>query len=87
MREWLIALITRWMTRMVKGSGVQQGESIEVEKHPPCPICGEDWDESEIFCYHCGYEEKDEELPLHPPPVRTGCLTDPGNLIGETTRM
>jgi hypothetical protein len=50
-----------------------------------CIICGEEWEEGEIFCYHCGYQQSDDELPLHPPPVMTGSLTDPEGHINAPT--
>ncbi len=56
------------------------GEETEVSD---CKICGEEWEEGEIFCYHCGFQQSDDELPLHPPPTRTGSLTDPEGHINS----
>ncbi|HDS29801.1 MAG TPA: zinc ribbon domain-containing protein, partial [Firmicutes bacterium] len=88
MRMWLliqIEIFLRWLlgTKKQAEEAVQEVEEPEL---PPCPICGEIWDKGEIFCYHCGYELKDENLPLNPPPTRTDSLTDPDNFLDEQSR-
>jgi len=88
MREWLILQLTKLIMAIMGRKGADTPVETEGAKTEPaqvkCPICGEDWDEGEIFCYHCGYEQKDEELPLHPPPERTGELTDPDAFLDES---
>lgn len=79
---------------MMFGNWLQRSQSKTLEEKPPedsvpeelppCPICGEVWDVKEIFCYYCGYQMSDEELPLHPPPVRTESLTDPDGILDES---
>ncbi len=90
MRQWLVMMVTNWLQRLL-GSTQQPASPDEVEAEseeamPPCPICGEEWEEGEIFCYHCGYQLFDQKLPLHPPPERTGALTDPDGKLDEATR-
>ncbi len=86
MREWLVMMVTNWLERSrSKTLEEKPPEDSEPEELPPCPICGEVWDEKEIFCYYCGYQLSDEELPLHPPPVRTGSLTDPDGILDESS--
>ena len=88
MREMLIMWITNFV-RFLLGSKNQavDADKIDEEEIPPCPICGEEWDKDEIFCYHCGYELVDAELPLNPPPERTGAVTDPDGVLGEEIRI
>lgn len=87
MREMLIMWITNFV-RFLLGAKKQavDADEIEEEEIPPCPICGEEWEKDEIFCYHCGYESIDAELPLHPQPERTGAVTDPDGVLGEDIR-
>jgi len=92
MREWLVLELTRLIQRLL-GSRQPSGSSAEAASEEPpaeeekkCPICGEEWEKGEIFCYHCGYELRDEEIPLHPPPQRTGALTDPDGILAEADR-
>lgn len=92
MREWLIMMITNWLqgTRTkaepenVEGVEVKEEEKVEL---PPCPICGEEWDEKEIFCYYCGYQMSDEEIPLHPPPERKSGFSDPDEILNEAESL
>ena len=56
------------------------------EEEVRCPVCGEEWEKGEIFCYFCGYEQRDENNPLHPPPVRDSVIVDPDNLL-ETSSV
>jgi hypothetical protein len=91
MKEWLQFFLMNLIRRLMgsksapSADDIDDGEvkKVEVVEEIFCPICGEKWDEGEIFCYACGYEIKDEELPLHPPPEKTGALVDPDGLIGE----
>lgn len=88
MREWLMLQLSNFL-RSVLGHTPQpstDGEAGE-EVLESCPICGEEWEKGEAFCYHCGYEIRDEELPLHPPPQRTGGLSDPGEYLEAVERM
>lgn len=90
MRKWLLYYI-RQLFIYVMGSTEPtnpdeiegSGEEVQEELEKICPICGEPWEEGEIFCYHCGYELRDEEVPLNPPPERTGAITDPDGLVDE----
>jgi len=50
-----------------------------------CPVCGETWEKGEIFCYYCGYERKDDENPLHPPPLRDGVIVDPDSILDDVS--
>ena len=89
MREWLIMMISNWFSGMRTKSGpntetVENVESEEKTAMPPCPICGEVWDEKEVFCYYCGYQTSDENIPLHPPPERNSGLTDPDKVLPES---
>ena len=96
MREWFIFWLNSLVRRLLGTKAVPSAQAIEQEageekedkkkEETFCPICGERWDEGELFCYACGYELRDEELPLHPPPVRTGGLTDPDGLIDKDVR-
>jgi hypothetical protein len=94
MKEWLTFLLTNLIRKLMGSKVAPSADAIENEgakkeeivEEKFCPICGEKWDEGEIFCYACGYEIKDEELPLHPPPERTGALVDPDGLIGEAAK-
>jgi len=58
---------------------ISEPEAEEVK----CPVCGEAWEKGEIFCYYCGYERKDDENPLHPPPVRDGVIVDPDSILDK----
>lgn len=86
MREWFIMMVSNWLQRLQPKSREEKPpEDSAPEEFSPCPICGEVWDEKEIFCYYCGYQMSDEELPLHPPPVRTESLTDPDGILDESS--
>ncbi|MCX6645634.1 MAG: hypothetical protein NTY09_04655 [bacterium] len=88
MREWLVIWITNWLYRAraearASNAAVEAEISGEKVELPPCPICGEVWDEKEIFCYYCGYQLSDENIPLYPPPKRNSGLTDPDCVLPE----
>jgi len=86
MREMLVIWLTNFLRGLLGKTSQQEPsepEQSEEEGLVKCPDCGEEWDKGEIFCYHCGYELSDEEIPLHPPPVRTGALTDPDKVLNE----
>ncbi len=87
MREWLILQLTRFLQfifRAGKQPEEEEGKAEEEKKIALCPICGEEWEEDAIFCCYCGYEQSDEDAPLHPPPERTGSLTDPDKILVES---
>jgi len=84
MKQWLIMMLANWLKKHARRNQPEdfvEEEEKEEEVLPPCPICGMEWEKGETFCYICGYEQKDENLPLHPPPERTGALTDPGQVL------
>jgi|WetSurMetagenome_2_1015567.scaffolds.fasta_scaffold437855_2 hypothetical protein len=88
MREWLIMMITNWLhvkrtEAKADGAVVEPEKSGEKVEQPLCPICGEVWDTKENFCYYCGYQLVDENIPLHPPPDRNSGLTDPDSVLPE----
>jgi predicted RNA-binding Zn-ribbon protein involved in translation (DUF1610 family) len=88
MREWLVIMITNWLHRTrveahASDAAVEAEISEEKVELHPCPICGEVWDEKENFCYYCGYQLSDENIPLHPSPLRTTGLTDPDCVLPE----
>jgi len=87
MRQMLVIWLTNFLRGLLGKTSQQEPsepEQSEEEGLVKCPDCGEEWDKGEIFCYHCGYELSDEEIPLHPPPVRTGALTDPDKALTES---
>jgi hypothetical protein len=61
----------------------ENAEAAEEPKpeHPPCPTCGEEWDGDAAFCYYCGYQESDEDNPLHPTPVLDGGVCDAAGVL------
>ncbi len=79
MREKLVAVLTKIIMWILGYVSIPDNPDRKL-----CPVCGEDWDGEEIFCYNCGYEIKDEEHPLHPPPDKSGRLIDPDGLIDES---
>lgn len=86
MRQILIVWLTNFLRGLLGKTGRQETsepDQPEEEGLAKCPDCGEDWDKGEIFCYHCGYELSDEDNPHHPPPARTGALTDPDKVLNE----
>jgi hypothetical protein len=84
MRQLLIIWLTNFLRNLLGRTSAAAPETDEEEEEmEKCPDCGEEWDKGEIFCYFCGYELSDEENPLHPPPVRTGALTDTDNVLNE----
>lgn len=87
MRQMLIIWLTNFLRGLLgKTGGEEPAEDDTASSDEPgkCPICGEEWDKGEVFCYHCGYELVDESIPLHPPPDRTGVLTDPDGILDES---
>jgi hypothetical protein len=63
-------------------NGTQTAEAEEeAPPHPPCPTCGEEWEGKAVFCSYCGYEDTDEEIPLHPPPKFTGGIADTAGVL------
>ena len=51
--------------------------------HDPCPTCTEEWEGGAVFCDLCGYQETDEENPLHPPPVLEDGVADAAGMFSE----
>ncbi len=49
--------------------------------HDPCPTCTEEWEGGAIFCDLCGYQETDEENPLHPTPVLEDGVADAAGMF------
>jgi hypothetical protein len=86
MREWLILKIAQFIQWLLGAKKRAEAAMAPGDELAPCPICGEMWEKGAIFCYHCGFEQKDEMLPLHPSPVRTGSLTDPDGVLDEKDR-
>lgn len=79
--------IENWLNRRMEQ--LKQLEKPEEADHSPCPICGEEWEKGAIYCYFCGYEEKDVLLPLNPRPERPSrdeAIADPDNVIDEETK-
>jgi hypothetical protein len=96
MKEWLAFFLGNLFRKLMGSKAHASGQTVadEAAKQKEeeeaedifCPICNEQWEKGEIFCIYCGYELRDEELPLHPPPVRSGGLTDPDGLIEKDVR-
>jgi len=86
MREQLIMLITNFLKTILKRHMPPSPEEKPEGEVKNCPICGEVWEEGADYCYFCGYQLSDENIPLHPPPVRTGVLTDTDGKIPEPAR-
>ena len=65
------------------------GEGEEEPKHPPCRTCNEEWDGTAVFCSYCGYEDSDEENPLHQAPAFTSGVYDAAGVLsdGEITSL
>ncbi len=89
MREWLVIWLSHFLRSLLGRTSSPATEAKESEKEEPakCPICGEEWEKGEVFCYHCGYEEKDRELTLFPPPEHSGALVDPDGVIDKESRQ
>jgi uncharacterized Zn finger protein (UPF0148 family) len=85
MREWLAFKLMALIQKLLSwGKSSAPKKEQKEETLQTCPICGVPWEEKEIFCANCGYELRDEELPLNSPPERTGTVTDPdGHIAGE----
>lgn len=83
MRQWLIYKIAMFIQKLtcMRKKNPDEEQPEEIEETPPCPICGMEWYKNDPFCANCGYEPKDESLPLHPPPARTGEITDPDGFL------
>jgi uncharacterized membrane protein YgcG len=58
-------------------------EQDEKPDHPPCPTCKEEWEGDGIFCDLCGYQESDEDNPLHPLPVADGGVADAAGVLAD----
>lgn len=56
-------------------------EKEEKPEHPPCPICKEEWEGDAIFCDMCGYQESDEDNPLHPLPLLHSGVADGAGVL------
>ena len=66
---------------------IEETEEVEEKKenaepaHDPCPTCTEEWEGGSIFCDLCGYQETDEENPLHPTPVLEDGIADAAGMF------
>jgi hypothetical protein len=85
MREWLIVKLTA-IVQTLLGAWKSSAPKPKEEEEKTCPICGLEWESKEIFCFNCGYELKDENIPLNPPPERTGAITDPDGVVEKEIR-
>jgi len=67
-------------TEVVEEETEEKKEDAEPE-HDPCPTCTEEWEGGAVFCDLCGYQETDEENPLHPTPVLEDGIADAAGMF------